>query len=92
MAALNPKTALFFAAFLPQFVHGPASIGRSMLLGAIFVAIAFVTDSLYALTASAVGPALSRSGKANTWGRRIGGGTLMGMGVLSALSGSSQQR
>ncbi|HEY5809048.1 MAG TPA: LysE family translocator, partial [Povalibacter sp.] len=42
VAALNPKTALFFAAFLPQFMHGPASIARSALLGAVFVATAFV--------------------------------------------------
>lgn len=88
VAVLNPKTALFFAAFLPQFMPGPASLERSALLGAIFVAIAFVTDSLYALTASAVAPALSRAGRAGTWGRYASGTIFIGLGVLSALSGS----
>jgi threonine/homoserine/homoserine lactone efflux protein len=53
VAVLNPKTALFFLAFLPQFVDitkgSPAS--QLFLLGTIFVSLALVTDSLYALAA-----------------------------------------
>ena len=48
---LNPKTALFFFAFFPQFVD-PAKenvIGQNMLLGAIFVGMAIITDSIYAV-------------------------------------------
>jgi threonine/homoserine/homoserine lactone efflux protein len=48
---LNPKTALFYFAFLPQFVDPTKGnvTGQTFLLGALFVGMAFVTDSLYAL-------------------------------------------
>ncbi len=51
---LNPKTALFFFAFLPQFVDPSKGnvFGQNLLLGAIFVGMAIVTDSMYALVAS----------------------------------------
>ena len=57
VAFLNPKTALFFAAFLPQFVARP-SVLQSALYAASFVAIAALTDSIYALSASAIAPRL----------------------------------
>jgi len=53
---LNPKTALFFFAFLPQFVD-PAKgnvTAQTLLLGSIFVGMAIITDSLYALAASSL--------------------------------------
>jgi threonine/homoserine/homoserine lactone efflux protein len=53
---LNPKTAVFFFAFLPQFVH-PAKGNvtmQTLLLGGIFVGMAIITDSLYALLASSL--------------------------------------
>ncbi len=57
VAILNPKTALFFFAFLPQFVD--ASKGaftlQLLILGCLFVLMAIVTDSLYALLAGTVG-------------------------------------
>jgi threonine/homoserine/homoserine lactone efflux protein len=60
---LNPKTALFFLAFLPQFVDpgsGVASL-QILALGLIFVAIAFCSDSLWALAAGTLGTWLRRS-------------------------------
>ncbi len=59
---LNPKTALFFFAFLPQFVDPArgAVAGQILLLGALFVVLAFCTDGSYALLASTAGQWLKR--------------------------------
>jgi threonine/homoserine/homoserine lactone efflux protein len=87
VALLNPKTTIFFAAFLPQFIdpRGPVS-GQSILLGAVFVVIAAITDSIYALAASRIAPALSRAKHANAIGRYASGLTYIGMGLLAAFS------
>jgi len=52
VATFNPKTTLFFAAFLPQFIDAGAAspLGQGLVLGAVFVAIALCTDTLYVLT------------------------------------------
>lgn len=89
VALLNPKTAIFFAAFLPQFMSGEAAaVLQGIALGALFVAIAAVTDSLYALAASAVAPALSQARGLRTLGRYVTGGAFIGLGLFAALSGS----
>src|SRR5205823_3087573 len=53
---LNPKTALFFLAFLPQFVqqHRWPVAAQVGLLGCIFVGIAVLSDSAYAIAAAAL--------------------------------------
>jgi threonine/homoserine/homoserine lactone efflux protein len=87
VAALNPKTTLFFAAFLPQFFGTPDNTAlQALALGAIFVGIAGVTDSLYALLAGSLAPVLGRA--SGRWARWAGGGTFIGLGVLTALAGS----
>jgi threonine/homoserine/homoserine lactone efflux protein len=87
VALLNPKTTIFFAAFLPQFLSASAPpIFQSMALGSLFVAIAAVTDSAYALAAGSVAPAL-RSSSIHRIGRRLGGSMFIGLGVFTALTG-----
>ena len=89
VALLNPKTAIFFAAFLPQFMSGEAAAAlQGIALGALFVAIAAVTDSIYALAASAVAPALAQTRGLRALGRYVTGGAFIGLGLLAALSGS----
>lgn len=89
VALLNPKTAVFFAAFLPQFMSPAGSPAlQSLLLGAIFVAIAATTDSIYALTAGAMSPALARARGIRKIGRYASGGAFIGLGMYAALSGA----
>jgi threonine/homoserine/homoserine lactone efflux protein len=89
VALLNPKTAVFFAAFLPQFMDPQAAhVGQSVALGALFVLIAAVSDTAYALAAASAAPALARATRARELGRYLTGGAFIGLGVLTALSGT----
>ncbi|MEP6875623.1 MAG: LysE family translocator [Burkholderiales bacterium] len=84
VALLNPKTALFFAAFLPQFIDPAGStVLQSGLFGAAFVAIAACTDTAYVLAAGAAAPALSR---VRSLGRYASAAVYLGLGVFTALS------
>jgi len=88
VALLNPKTAVFFAAFLPQFIDPHAGISQTVVLGALFVAIAATTDTLYALAAGSIGPLLTRKQSLQSVGRYFVGGAFIGLGLLTALTGS----
>ena len=93
VALLNPKTALFFAAFLPQFVtNREASLQQSIALGAVFVGIAASTDTLYALTAGSIRPWLMRASRLSGVGRYLTGSAFLGLGVFAAFSGSRSAR
>jgi len=88
VAALNPKTALFFLAFLPQFVdpsNGSMSL-QLLVLGGIFVIMAVVTDSIYALLASTAGGWLKRNRSFLRADRYVVGSVYIGLGVTAALS------
>ncbi len=88
VALLNPKTTLFFAAFLPQFVAPTAPAMQTVLLGLLFVLIATATDSLYALLAGTVRPWLLRRGSLGALGKRLAGSCYIGLGVATAFAGA----
>ncbi|NML44290.1 LysE family translocator [Ramlibacter sp. G-1-2-2] len=85
VAVLNPKTTLFFAAFLPQFMDAHSSpLVQTLSLGALFVGIAACTDLSYVLTASLVAPRLKRVPRGAVWGNRLAGTSFIGLGLLTA--------
>lgn len=88
VATLNPKTALFFLAFLPQFVDPSAgSVTLQLLtLGGLFVTMAIVTDSIYALLSSTAGGWLKRNRSFLRAERYVVGSVYIGLGVTAALS------
>jgi threonine/homoserine/homoserine lactone efflux protein len=93
VALFNPKTAIFFAAFLPQFIRaGAAPMGQSMALGALFVAVAACTDCGYALAAGALASRMARLRALGTAGRYLTASAFIGLGVLTATSGSGRAR
>ncbi len=92
LAILNPKTALFFLAFLPQFVD--RSLGnvplQMLTLGCIFVLMAIVSDGLYALLAGSLGTWLR--GRSIWRGERyLTGGVYILLGLVAAFSDSGKK-
>jgi threonine/homoserine/homoserine lactone efflux protein len=84
VALLNPKTALFFAAFLPQFIDPAGSaIAQSVALGSLFVAIAASSDAVYVIAAGAASPALSRGGSSRGWGRYLAAAAYFGLAAFT---------
>ncbi len=88
VAILNPKTALFFFAFLPQFVDstkGPVSL-QLLTLGCLFVLMAIVTDGLYALLAGSIGQWLKGTRTFLRFERYVVAAVYIGLGLTAALA------
>jgi threonine/homoserine/homoserine lactone efflux protein len=86
---LNPKVALFFLAFLPQFVdpaRGAAAV-QTLVLGAVFFVIALAMDLLYVVAAGALGRRLRADGAVARRERHITGGIYIALGSLAAFAG-----
>jgi threonine/homoserine/homoserine lactone efflux protein len=92
VATLNPKTALFFLAFLPQFVDpsmGSVTI-QLLTLGGMFVMMAIMTDGMYALLASTAGGWLKRNWSFLRAERYVVGSVYIGLGVTAMLAHNSR--
>jgi threonine/homoserine/homoserine lactone efflux protein len=82
---LNPKTALFFLAFLPQFIDADRGgvWSQALVLGFVFVGLGLVSDSLYALAAGTVGVLIRRRRKLVRYGS---GAVYITLGAAAALA------
>lgn len=80
----NPKVALFFVAFFPQFVHPDrgAAWSQILVLGAVFCAVGLLSDSLYAVTAGTFGSRFRRVAN------RTSGTLYLGLGAWAIWSGT----
>lgn len=90
---LNPKTALFFLAFLPQFVEPDRGhiAGQVVFLGLLFTLLGLVTDGCYALSAATAGAWLKRSRGYLRLERYISGLLFIGLGLTAAFSGDHRK-
>lgn len=93
VALLNPKTALFFAALLPQFIQpGASTLGQSLMLACVFISIAMCTDTIYVLCASALAASIRRRSAWRAYGRYLSAATFIGLGAYAALASPRSSR
>jgi threonine/homoserine/homoserine lactone efflux protein len=82
---LNPKVAIFFLAFLPQFVdrHHAAVWSQTLVLGLLYIALGLCSDTMYAFLGAKVGGWLGAHTRRLRGSRYAEGGILVGLGVLT---------
>jgi threonine/homoserine/homoserine lactone efflux protein len=87
---LNPKTALFFLAFLPQFidVDRGAVWSQMVVLGFAFILLGMLSDTTYALVAARAGHVLRSNPRFVKTQRYVSGGIYIGLGAVAAFAGS----
>ena len=88
VGVLNPKSIVFFAAILPQFVDQDKNnvTAQLLLLGAIFATIALISDGSYGLLAGTVRSWLAGDVKRLIFMRRFGGVVMIGLGLFTIFS------
>lgn len=88
---LNPKAAIFFFAFLPQFVNPErgSALVQILVLGFSYGLLGLCTDSSYALLAGRIGATLRSSARALRAQRYVAGVTYISLGMVTATSGSA---
>ena len=86
ITALNPKSIVFFLAFLPQFINSEQPfIPQSLILGSTFLVLAILSVLFYSLLASYSGQQMKLS-LIHLWTNRIGGSLLIGAGGMIAFN------
>jgi len=89
VALLNPKTAVFFAALLPQFLEpSQSAAAQGVVLAFVFVCVAAITDSAYVFAASVARSKLGNATRSHRLGRCATAATFLGSGIFAAVSGS----
>jgi threonine/homoserine/homoserine lactone efflux protein len=90
---LNPKTALFFLAFLPQFVEADRGHVAMQIafLGLLFTSLGLVTDGCYALAAGTIGSWLKSRRAYLEVERYVSGLVFIGLGVTAAFAGNQRK-
>jgi threonine/homoserine/homoserine lactone efflux protein len=91
---LNPKVAIFFLAFLPQFAdpaRGAVAL-QVLVLGTVFTVLAVLSDGAYVLLVGAAGRRLRSGPRAMGRLARLSGGVYIGLGLSAALSGTGHAR
>jgi threonine/homoserine/homoserine lactone efflux protein len=91
---LNPKTALFFFAFIPQFVDSSRGKvpGQILFLGMLFALMGALTDSLWGLFAGTLARWLRGNSRWTQAPRYVSGGMLISLGVATAFTGSGAKK
>jgi threonine/homoserine/homoserine lactone efflux protein len=86
----NPKVALFFLAFFPQFIHADrgATWSQVVVLGAVFCLVGLASDSLYAIASGTLQGRLSDNARLVARSRRASGALYLGLGAWAIASGS----
>ena len=86
ITALNPKSIVFFLAFLPQFINSEKPfITQSLILGSTFLVLAILSVLFYSLLTSYTGQQM-RLSLIHVWTNRIGGCLLIGAGGIIAFN------
>ena len=89
---LNPKSAIFFFAFLPQFINPErgAAATQILCLGAVVVVLGFTSGSVYSLLAGGIGDLLRGNLKFLRGQRYFAGSVYIGLGLTTALTGTNR--
>ena len=89
VSIFNPKIAIFFLAYLPQFVSpaGGAVAAQILMLGLIYCGLAILTDGAYALAAGGLRRWLGRVVSRARWPRVLGGSMFIALGIQAAIAG-----
>ncbi len=90
--ALNPKTAVFFLAFVPQFIDPDGNTTTQLLvLSALFVLLGIISDGLYATVFGSLGNRLARADWWRTGRWAVPGTMYIGLGLFAGLAGADPE-
>jgi hypothetical protein len=90
VALLNPKTYIFFAAFLPQFISADAGYAQLAVLGVVGPSFAAFTDLAYAIATGLLGERMAGGVGNLGWTKWVCGAVFIGLGIWALWMGRCQ--